>query len=63
MSSDRGDVAELSFALPQSLDTRIHIRLVYQIKALSLFLTTTSHDDTATLKSMGSFVYALPDVS
>ena len=62
MASTQGDVAQFSIPLPRSLDTRIYIRLSTQTKALMLFLTTAAEDEAAVPKSMGSFVYALPDV-
>ncbi|KAI1254076.1 hypothetical protein MGN70_004472 [Eutypa lata] len=52
---------QLSFPLPRSLDTRIHLRLTIKSKAILLFLTTVSMDDVGKPVPMGSFVYALPD--
>ncbi|UNI22395.1 hypothetical protein JDV02_008287 [Purpureocillium takamizusanense] len=56
-----GQTAELSIPLPKSLDTRIYIRLSTQAKAIMLSLTTASQDELAAPKSMGSFVYGIPD--
>lgn len=50
---------ELSFPLPKAPETRIHLYLTIQTTSLLLFLTT----DTSTTVLLGSFVYALPDVS
>ncbi|RYP66106.1 hypothetical protein DL770_008876 [Monosporascus sp. CRB-9-2] len=52
---------QLSFPLPRSLDTKIHLRLVVKSKAIMLFLTTVAADDVGKPVPMGSFVYALPD--
>lgn len=54
---------QLSFPLPRSLDTRIYIHLTLQAKSILLFLTTATADDASNPPPMGSFVYALPDVS
>ncbi|KAI0854382.1 hypothetical protein F5Y00DRAFT_6002 [Daldinia vernicosa] len=52
---------QLSFPLPRSLDTRIHLRLDIKSKVIMLFLTTVSADEEDQAVPMGSFVYALPD--
>mgnify|MGYP004729797481 CR=1 FL=1 len=57
------DAIELSVPLPRSLDTRIYIRLSTKAKSIVLFLTTASQDELAAPVSLGSFVYALPNVS
>jgi hypothetical protein len=54
---------ELSFPLPKSPDTRIHLQLTIQTTSLLLFLTTALNGDKSTAAPLGSFVYALPDVS
>jgi len=54
---------ELSFPLPKSPDTKIHLQLTIQTTSLFLFLTTALNGDTLTAAPLGSFVYALPDVS
>lgn len=54
---------QLSFPLPRSLDTKIHLRLSIMSKAIMLFLTTVAMDDVGKPVPMGSFVYALPDAS
>lgn len=53
---------QLSFPLPRSLDTKIHLRLTIKSKVITLFLTTVTADDVGKPIPMGSFVYALPDV-
>jgi len=53
---------ELSFPLPKSPDTRIHLQLTIQTTSLLLFLTTALNGDTSAAAPLGSFVYALPDV-
>jgi len=54
---------QLSFPLPRSLDTRIYVHLTVRAKSVLIFLTTAATDDMGSPASMGSFVYALPDVS
>ncbi len=54
---------ELSFPLPRAPDTRIHLRLTVQTTSLLLFLTTALDGDASSVPPLGSFVYALPDVS
>lgn len=54
---------EESFRLPRSLDTRIHVRVSKLQKALVLNLSTATAEELGTVVPMGSFVYALPDVS
>ena len=50
-----------STLLPHALDTQIHVRLTTRDKCLMLFVTGA--DEGETLSAMGSFVYAVPDVS
>ncbi|KAI1405682.1 hypothetical protein F4819DRAFT_482396 [Hypoxylon fuscum] len=52
---------QLSFQLPRSLDTKIHLRLTIKSKVILLFLTTVAADEEDQPAPMGSFVYALPD--
>ncbi|KAI1482933.1 hypothetical protein F4774DRAFT_254061 [Daldinia eschscholtzii] len=52
---------QLSFPLPRSLDTRIHLRLDIKSKVITLFLTTVAADEEEQPAPLGSFVYALPD--
>jgi hypothetical protein len=54
---------ELSFPLPKAPETRIHLQLTIQTTSLLLFLTTAMNGDTSSTAPLGSFVYALPDVS
>jgi hypothetical protein len=63
MATINATVAEFSIPLPRSVDTRIYMRLSTQAKAILLSLTTSSLDELGAASSMGSFVYALPDVS
>jgi hypothetical protein len=44
------------------MDTKIHMRLTIQSKAILMFLTTMAAEDTDKPAPMGSFVYSLPDV-
>ncbi|KAH9909878.1 hypothetical protein F4778DRAFT_22661 [Xylariomycetidae sp. FL2044] len=52
---------QLSFPLPRSLDTKVHMRLTVKAKAILLFLTTVAPDEAGKPAPMGSFVYSLPD--
>ncbi|KAK3685659.1 hypothetical protein B0T22DRAFT_225622 [Podospora appendiculata] len=57
---DRQPVS-LSIPLPRSLDTRIYMQLTVKSRAVVLFLTTASAEETGAPTPLGSFVYALPD--
>ncbi|KAK8101641.1 hypothetical protein PG999_012015 [Apiospora kogelbergensis] len=52
---------QVSFPLPRSMDTRIHMRLITKPKVIIMHLTTVAVDEPAAPAPMGSFVYALPD--
>jgi hypothetical protein len=54
---------ELSFPLPKAPETKIHLQLTINSTSLLLFLTTVYGGDVPTGAPLGSFVYALPDVS
>ncbi|KAK9422171.1 putative Proteasome assembly chaperone 3 [Seiridium unicorne] len=51
----------LSFPLPKSLDTRVHMRVIVKSKVLVVYLTTVSAEEAGNAVPMGSMVYALPD--
>ncbi len=53
---------QVSFPLPRGMDTKIHMRLTVQSKAILLFVTTVAAEDSDKPAPMGAFVYALPDV-
>ena len=53
---------QLSIALPHSPDTRIRLHLTIHKLSLLLFLTTTSVESASAAPSVGSFVYAIPNV-
>ncbi|KAI1391359.1 uncharacterized protein F4822DRAFT_183178 [Hypoxylon trugodes] len=61
MEQQTDGAIQLSFPLPRSLDTKIHLRLTIKSKNITLFLTTRSADEENQPCSMGSFIYALPD--
>ncbi|KAF3062441.1 hypothetical protein GL218_03370 [Daldinia childiae] len=61
MAETINEPIQLSFPLPRSLDTRIHMRLDIKSKVIMLFLTTVTADEEDQATPMGSFVYALPD--
>lgn len=63
MENRPGEEAQLSFPLPRSLDTKIHLRLSIKAKVILLYLTTVAAEDVGKPVPLGSFVYALPDVS
>ena len=54
---------EVSLPLPKSLDTRIYVRVSQLEKASVILLSTATAEELGTAVPMGSFVYALPDVS
>lgn len=55
---------ELSFPLPKTPHTSVHIHLTPMNTSTMVFLSTTTPGDSgSTMKPMGSFVYAMPDVS
>src|SRR5881394_2882060 len=53
---------ELSFPLPKAHQTNVHLHITIQTHVILIFLTTTTNGDTSTPASLGSFIYALPDV-
>lgn len=70
MANNRGAAAhpstgplELSLPLPKAPETRIHLRMTIQATSILLFLTTALNGDLSTAPPLGSFVYAIPDVS
>lgn len=55
---------ELSFSLPRALHTTAHVHLTFLGNCATIFLATSSPGDSGgSIKPMGSFVYAMPDVS
>lgn len=55
---------EISFPLPRTPHTNVHVHLTTMATSTMVFLSTTSAGDAgSTVKPMGSFVYAMPDVS
>lgn len=59
---DEGAI-QLAIDLPHSPGTRINLHLTVLAKSILLFLTSTSPDAGQQAAAMGSFVYAMPDVS
>lgn len=53
---------ELSFPLPKAPEAKIHLHLTINATSIVVFLTTVYGGDIPTGASLGSFVYALPDV-
>lgn len=55
---------EISFPLPKALHTTAHVHLTFLDHCAMVFLaTSTPGDSGGTVKPLGSFVYAMPDVS
>lgn len=55
---------ELSFPLPKALHTTGHVHLTFLGHCVMVHLATSTPGDSAgSVKPMGSFVYAMPDVS
>lgn len=55
---------ELSFPLPKALHTTGHIHLNFLKHCATIYLATSTPGDSAgSVKPVGSFVYAMPDVS
>lgn len=55
---------EVSFTLPKALHTTAHVHLNFLGHCAMVFLaTSTPGDSGGSIKPMGSFVYAMPDVS
>ncbi|KAL1979204.1 hypothetical protein VTN96DRAFT_6515 [Rasamsonia emersonii] len=56
---------EISFPLPKTPYTTLHIHLTFLATSTMVFLSTTTTGESGgeggTLKPMGSFVYAMPD--
>jgi hypothetical protein len=65
-TSANGDAShapiEVSFPLPRAPHTSIHLQLTNNGPNLLLFLTTSSAES-ANSSALGSFVYAMPNVS
>lgn len=57
------ETVQLSLPLPRSIDTKVFLHLTVRAKSITLYLTTASQDEPSTPAPLGSFVYALPDVS
>lgn len=54
---------ELAIGLPHNPGTRVHLRLDISPSSILLFLTSASIDAGQGNTPLGSFVYAMPDVS
>ncbi|KAI0205254.1 hypothetical protein F4808DRAFT_278522 [Astrocystis sublimbata] len=61
MEPSASDPIQVSFPLPRGMDTKIHMRVTVQSKAILMFVTTVAAEDSDKPAPMGSFVYALPD--
>jgi len=54
---------QLSFAVPSSPDTRIHLQITNMPKTLVLYISTSTVGAPNAGVSLGNLVYALPNVS
>lgn len=54
---------ELAIPMPKAPDTKIHLQLTVRATSLLLFVSSVIDGNTSATASMGSFVYAIPDVS
>lgn len=54
---------ELAIGLRHNPGTRVHLRLDISSSSILLFLTTATIDGGQGNTALGSFVYAMPDVS
>lgn len=54
---------ELAFDVPGSADLRINLHVSILATTVLLFLSSSSAESGPTAVPMGSFVYAMPDVS
>ncbi|KAL1953026.1 hypothetical protein VTO42DRAFT_3754 [Malbranchea cinnamomea] len=53
---------EISFLMPKSIFTNVHIHLTFLATSAVVFLTTTAvGESVGTVRPMGSFVYGMPD--
>lgn len=59
----RSQPIELAIDLPRNLGTRVNVHLTLLANAAMLFLSSSSTEAGPTAAAMGSFVYAMPDVS
>lgn len=58
-----GKPIELAIPLPNAPQTKIYIRLTISATSILVLLTTVFGGENAIKPALGSFVYALPDVS
>lgn len=62
MAATMSEVVEFSLPLPRALGTRVFAHLTLRDRSIMVFLTTAAADEQSVPPSMGSFVYAIPDV-
>lgn len=53
---------QLSFLLPRTHSTTVHLHMTLSTHSLVLFLTSQTPETSSQKAPLGSFVYALPDV-
>jgi Proteasome assembly chaperone 4 len=58
-----GRSSQIAIPLPTNFHTTIHVHLTFFKTNTMLFLTTATAGDSGGLTPMGSFVYAMPNVS
>ena len=62
METSTSETIQLSFPLPKGLNTRVYLHMTKREKHVILFLTTATPEEASKAPSMGSFVYAVPNV-
>jgi hypothetical protein len=53
----------IAFPLPRIPHTTLHIRITLLETSTMIFLTTTDYTTSSTTSPLGSFIYAMPNVS
>lgn len=59
---DPQKLKNLSVPLPLSPHTNLHIQITHDGSSILAFITTIDPSNTVALSSLGSFVYAMPNV-
>ena len=62
-TTDDSKLIELAIDLPQTPGMRVHLHLTLLARSILLFLASSSIESSPTAAPLGSFVYAMPDVS
>jgi hypothetical protein len=62
-TSNPAKVVTLAIDFPRNPGLRLNLHLTVLAKSLVLFVTSTSPESATSATPMGSFVFAMPDVS